>query len=68
MTPEPVYFPWWGNRSGVLLKEGPEQSLVRYDHDRREVIMINTWFKRGTPRVKERVKLKTTKRVYLERR
>lgn len=58
----PVYCSWQGNRTGVLLEEGPQQSRVLFDDDRdgfaREAVMINAWFARGFPRVSNRVKLK----------
>jgi hypothetical protein len=64
----PIYCPWQGNRVGVLLEEGPQQSRILFSDDReglpREMLMVNTWFMRGSPRVVERVKLKP-KRVRL---
>lgn len=65
-----VYCPGLGNRRGILIREGAEQSVVYFDteveHMSREMIMPNTWFKRGVPRLIPRVKLETKiKRVRL---
>lgn len=56
-----VYCRWQGNRTGILLEEGPEQSRIVFDDEKegfaRDVFMINSWFVRGVPRVSTRVKL-----------
>lgn len=56
-----MYCRWQGNRVGVLLEEGPEQSRIVFDDERegfaRDVFMINSWFVCGVPRISTRVKL-----------
>lgn len=41
----------WGARyrTGALVAEGPQQSSVVWDDETVERIVINDWFKKGTP-------------------
>lgn len=65
-----MFVPYMGNRTGVVLNEGVDQSVVYFDDDRsdeflpREMCLPNTLFRRGTPRERlkssiKRVRLKT---------
>lgn len=72
-----IYTPFRNNMTGVLLEEGPEQSIIYYDDDGSNPYLIREWclpnehIKRGVPRVRvgvQRVRIKEERvRLKLER-